>query len=229
MLQTCFRRTISALEQTFEVPSIHHIFFSVCPFWEKTRVPNVLNLFCLVLWPNLLRGVVITWSIVERCRKMGSKENRSTCWCPEEKLKPLISPGCQRTHSLGLHSPWSPPLSCCRFLFFLLLFFPFFLKTCPQLPRERLNNLLVADKDKIFPQAIIQPDCHLCSAFPHLTYSFQSMNGPAALCALPYHISERYVTVLSSILWIQYKGGFNQLVEHIIFIIRVFISLVHRQ
>jgi len=70
--------------------------------------------------------------------------------------------------------------------------------------RERLNNLLLGDKDKIFPQAAIQPNCHLFSIFPHLSFSYSSetLHGPAAIRTFPYQVSERNVMAINSILLI---------------------------
>lgn len=104
-------------------------FFFVCSFRKETRVPNPLNLFCLGLLPNLPREVIMTWSILQKHRKIGSTE---------KKIKPWISGGCQKSTHSGTTSTLesSNPLKCCRFLFFLF-FLPFFLKTCPQFPKER--------------------------------------------------------------------------------------------
>lgn len=49
-------------------------FFFVCSFRKETRAPNPLNLFYLGLLPSLTREVIITWSILEKHRKIGSKE-----------------------------------------------------------------------------------------------------------------------------------------------------------
>lgn len=117
-----------------------------CPFRVETRASSMLNPLSLDLLPKLLREVVITRSVVERYMKtVKSVGVLHRSWNPAFHQD-------AKGHSLGPHPYWNTPIpspvavSVC---FFLCLFS---FKARPQLPTEKDQILLVADKKQIFLQ-----------------------------------------------------------------------------